>query len=818
MLRFGWLLSAKEGKTPETIEGVPLENDVEILQDELGIPHIFASSEIDIATAQGYVHARDRLWQIESGYRAVTGRLSEAVGERMVDLDHFAILAGFDALRRRAVSAMSPENRRFVEAYARGLNAYIDLAGRRVALEYRRLGLVPHRWTADDLCAVLPLNAWFLQTNYHQELVALLSRGSLDSDAFAELYPSGPGAELPFERFFKEYGDTRIGPLIPAALAFYPEFGGAGGGSNSWVSRSGEGGLPVLANDPHLGVIVPQIWHICHLCCPAFNVAGVSMPGVPGIILGRNEKVAWGVTNLMTDIVDLAMVRIDPAHPTRYRVGDSWREMAVDRVEIPVRNRTPVIRKIYRTVFGPLITETGAGTDAAAALVWYGTLPEKPVASVPGLPPDIVTAGSFVDTTIDGFMSMFRASTVEDIIAAGSLLKTVGQNLVCGDVNGNIAWHATGLVPVRKGHSGRTPADASSATEYWKGFIPYAALPSDRNPSAGFIATANNRPVPDESPHPVTYSWAAPYRRERIAQSIRRIGGNPTVEDFQEIQRDTHVTQADHLLPSVFAFSYSNPKSIRAIRVLKRWDRRASRDSAGALLFTIFLVELNRLLAGATLKGALPVYLALSPPLYSAADKALETGCAPRLLAAAGFASDDLGAACEKALARSFDIAVETCGKNPARWRLGRLHTYLFAYSGATNYVAKWLLNRGPYPAPGTSTTVNVSIMNPANARPGSGSVATAAGTVRGKLGRRQAEYRAVAVASMRFTASLADPDRTFIMAPMGQSGRPGNLHYDDMIQKWIECEVVRLPLSRSGAESVARERFTLRADSGSAR
>ncbi|HUX11979.1 MAG TPA: penicillin acylase family protein, partial [Spirochaetia bacterium] len=289
-------------------------------------------------------------------------------------------------------------------------------------------------------------------------------------------------------------------------------------------------------------------------------------------------------------------------------------------------------------------------------------------------------------------------------------------------------------------------------------------------------------------------------------------------ENFQEIQRDTHVTQADHLLPSVFAFSFSNPKSVLAKHVLERWDRTASRDSAGALIFTIFLVELNRILAGATLKSTLPVYLALSTPLYSAVDGALEKGSAPRLLAAAGFASGGLGAACEEALARSFDVATEACGKNPARWQLGKLHTYLFAYSGAKSHAARWLLNRGPYPAPGTSTTVNVSMMNPANARPRGGSVITGAGPIRRLLERRQAEYRTVAAPSMRFTASLADPDRTFIMAPMGQSGRPGNRHYDDMIQKWIECEVVPLPLSRRGAESVARERFTLHADSASAR
>lgn len=830
--RFGRLLSANGGKRNGSIEGLPLLEEVELLQDELGIPHIFAANEHDLAVAQGYVHARDRLWQMESGRRAVKGRLSEAAGAATVELDHFALLAGFERIRRGAVERVTPENRRFLEAYAAGINAYIDGAGRRRPLEFRMLGLAPSRWTADDLCAVLPINAWFLQTNYHEELVAILARDRIDSAIFSELFPSAPGARLPYEPFFERYGSARVGPLIPAALAFYPEFAASSGGSNSWVVRNGEGGLPLLANDPHLGMIVPQIWHICHLSCPTMNIAGVSMPGVPGIILGRNETAAWGVTNVMTDIVDLYMIQIDPSRPTRYRVGESWHEMEIEEVEIPVRKSDPAKRLIYRTIFGPLITEIADGADAAAALLWYGTLPDAPegastdcrhgaddtessaVEATPlaaARPPGMVTTENLEDSTINGFMAMFRAKSVTELVDAGSLLRTVGQNLTCGDADGNVAWHATGLAPVRHGYTGRCPADGSSGENYWAGFLPYGELPQARNPSDGYIATANNRSVSEEAAGRISYSWCAPYRRERIARSIEAAGERPSAEDFQRIQRDIHVLQADYLLPKLLSFAYADPRSVRASDILRRWDRNADRGSAGALLFSVFLVEFNRLAAGPLLGDALAVYLSVTPPFFSAVDGALVSGDAPNLIAA-GNPGKDLGAVCEAALAGAVDIAVETCGKNPARWKWGKLHTYLYAHVGGVSRLAGWVLNRGPYPAPGTSTTVYVGAVNPANTRAGRKSVLTGAGLVRGRLGHRQAEYRAVGIPSMRFTASLADPDRTFIMGPMGQSGRPGNRHYDDMIHPWIEGRVVQLPLSREGAEGVARDRLILRA------
>ncbi len=794
MFRFGAFLSADGGPEKGRIQGLPVSEPVEVLQDELGIPHIFAANGKDLVTAQGYIHARDRLWQMESSRRVTTARLAEAAGPALLELDHFSVLAGFSRVRRRAISALTPENRELLEAYAAGINAYIDSSAGRIPLEYRTLGIRPVHWSVEDLCGVLPLNAWFLQTNFHEELVALLARDRLDSNSFAEIFPSGPGAQLPEESFFSRYGSARVPPLLPAATAFYPELASMGGGSNNWAVRSGEGGLPMVANDPHLAMMVPSVWHVCHLSCPGMNVAGVAMPGVPGIIIGRNEQVAWAVTNVMTDIVDLYMVRIDPDRPTRYLAGGEWHEMEQETVQIPVRGQEPVSRTIYRTVHGPIITEVAEGYDAVAALKWYGTLPED----------------AFEDTTINGFFSLFRSRTVDDVMEAGRLFKSVGQNLVCGDTEGNIAWHATGLVPVRNGYSGRVPADGSkrgdgsSGSDGWTDFLPYDRLPSSKNPPEGYIATANNRTVSPDSPEHITYSWTAPYRRARIASLLEKLE-RPTLEDLQEIQRDVYVLQADRLLPKLLAFAYTKPNAVRAAAILEKWDRVADRASTGTLIFSVFLTEFERLLLCERLGKAYAAYISIAPMFYSAVEAALTEGNVDHLLEKTKYGTDGLGALCEDALSRSVRIVEASLGKNMRRWRWGRLHTYRFSHAGSTGPFTRWLLDRGPHAAPGTPTTVNVSAFNPANLFTGSRKESGSGGE---RVGRRR-EYQALTIPSMRFTASLADPDRTFIMAPMGQSGRPGNRHYDDMIRRWIEGTVVPLPLSRDGAERIARNRLT---------
>ncbi len=784
LLRLNALLPKARTAYRGRVSGLPLQQDVEVVRDRWGIPHVSASNEHDLYLAQGFLHAQDRLWQLESIRRLTVGLLAEVGGRGFAHLDHFARLAGFDRVRDRALKATSPHGLRALEAYTEGINGYLAFAGNRLPLEFRVLHIPKRTWTPGDLCGVLSMNAWFLQTNYHEEITALLARGRLDAETYNELFPSNPGVRLPAEDFFKRYGSKRFGPLSKAALAFYAELEAVSGGSNNWVVSEGEGGKPLLANDPHLGMMVPQVWHLCHLSCPGTNVAGASMVGVPGIIIGRNERVAWGLTNVMTDVVDLYAFEVDPRNPTRYRLGDRELSMDSERILIPVAGESAYEATVYKTTQGPLITEPTPGAEAVAALKWYGTLPD----------------GAYEDTTFDGFFRLARAQSVAEAIECGSLIKTVGQNLVAGDAQGEIAWHATGLAPIRSGYSGRAPADGSSEHDAWSGFLPYDRLPSLRNPPEGWIATANHRSVDEESE--ITYAWCAPFRVERI-RNLLKVHPNPTVEQFGKIQLDRYALQAERLLPRVLAQEYRDPLAKEAAAILRAWDRGMEPGSVGALVFSVFHTEAMRCLLAETLGESLPIVLSFAPLFFSALDSLLLTGEAPRLLAKTRFAAGGLAALCEDALKQAMTAISAILGPDRRRWSWGRLHTYLYEHPGAagrdgiSGSLFAWLLNRGPYPSGGGATTLNVSAFNPSRED--------------GKL----AAYRALTVPSIRFVASLADPDRTFIVAPMGQSGQPGDRHYDDMIALWIGGELLPLPLTPAGVQAAARTRLTLAAAAG---
>jgi penicillin amidase len=365
---FDFLVRRGLPRLSKNISGLPVQYPVEILWDRIGIPHIFARNEHDIFTAQGFVHAHDRLWQMETMRRISTGTLAELVGKEAAELDHFCRMAGFPQLKRRALERIGSAERSNIEGYIKGVNAYLEMIGRNWPLEFRSLKRPPRPWTMDDLLGPLPVNAWFLQTNYLEEIMAVGLRSRVRWEHWRELFGSDPRQPLPEEDFFQRWARVKIGRLLPASLAFYPELSVPSGGSNNWVVSQGEGAKPLLANDPHLNSGVPQIWHFCHLHCPTLNVCGSSMPGFPGVVIGRNEKAAWGFTNVMTDCVDLYVLRVDPAHPTRYSIGDRTYEMERRRETIQIAGAPAREVDIYYTPHGPAITEIQPGVEAVVTM------------------------------------------------------------------------------------------------------------------------------------------------------------------------------------------------------------------------------------------------------------------------------------------------------------------------------------------------------------------------------------------------------------------------------------------------------------------
>jgi penicillin G amidase len=772
-------------QTQGTVGGLPVSAPVEIARDANGIVHITASTEHDAYVAQGFVHAQDRLWQMESIRRLTEGRLAEVAGEQAVAMDWLSRAVGLSDLRRRAFAGTSPAGREWLAAYAEGVNAYLRMRGTDLPLEFRSMGFVPEAWDAEDCLSILPTMAWGLAyPAYAEELFAVTRGGTFTQSEWNALFPVGPGVQPAPEGYFETVARWTLGKLNPAALVFHlamPDrlsgagltkallgFHGPGSGSNNWAVARGSGGAPILANDPHLGVSLPSTWYFCHITVPGkLNVAGTSLAGCPGVVIGRNEHVAWGMTNTMYDAVDFIVFPVDPADPTRYRTRGGWLSMEKQDVVIALPKGRSVTLPLYRTAQGPVLTAVGPGVQAAAALTWYGTLPE----------------GALPDRTVDGLFTFMKARTVNELMEAGSLWACAGQNLLAVDDGGHLGWHAYGAVPVRDGWSGRLPADGS-AVGGWTRFLPYDALPHSVDPAEGWLATANNSPAGWAGPA-LSHTWAPVYRHDRICRQVQAME-QPGLEEFRSLQLDVHSLQADRLLPKLLSQPWTRPEAAEAAAMLAAWDREVRPVSAAAALYEVFLDELVAGLVGDELGEDLALYL--NAKAYGIEDEILDRPGSSLWDRRDTPQVETRAEVVEAALVRAMKTCAVRMGRNSSRWAWGKLHGYVFRHPGATNALFERLLNRGPFPAPGDDNTVNVSWCLPA-----------------------RGSYDATTIPSMRMIAALADPDGLWVAGPLGQSGQPGSPHYNDLTPGYLAGALVRVPLSADAARAVTHARLVLR-------
>jgi len=428
-------------------------------------------------------------------------------------------------------------------------------------------------------------------------------------------------------------------------------------------------------------------------------------------------------------------------------------------------------RRVYETIHGPAITEVKPGVDAVAALKWYGTLPDDQI----------------FDESAIGFYKLNRVRSVQEGIDAGRHFGLIGQNLVLADVDGAIGWHAFGAAPLRKGYSGRLPAAGSDGVSDWTGYLPYETMPSAFNPAQGWIATANHRSTPDNAEHPLTYDWCAPYRYERITQTLQAMKA-PTPDSFRRLQLDVHSLQADRLIPKLAAYNFTDDKARLAQKMLLSWDREVGADSAGAVVYEVFLTEWVRALLEDELGKDLKFYLHLLPAAYLAHDVILDRPNSPLWDRVDTPVKETPREILELALKNTMTwLDDHRLGGDATKWRWGRVHHYYFAHPGAKSRIEHSLLSRGPFPAPGDNTTVNAACFDPS-------------------LG----SYGTIVIPSLRVIAPLSDLDRTMIAGPMGQSGQPGHPHYDDLIEPWMSAEGVPLYFSRTAVEANAASRLVL--------
>lgn len=720
-----------------------VKEPVEIYRDAYGIPHIYAKNEPDLYFAQGYVHAQDRLWQMEQNRRLIHGTLSEILGKETIEVDLFMRLLGMDKVLERMSKNTPAQLITIGRVYIDGINTYIEERKDDLPLEFSSLNFEPEPFTEEDKFVSLLINSWFLNRNYSNELFAVKVMNQLPLSAFDDLFPSHPDAQLPSDDYFDDIRSLEIAPFLTAVEASRVVLrgtSGASGGSNNWVvnGERSVSGLPLIANDPHLGQSVPGVWYFNHLNAPGTHAAGASIAGSPGVVIGHNEKVAWAITNLATDYFDLYVIKVDPENPTQYFVDGDTLEMEQEEITIQVKDSEAVHRTIYRTIHGPIITQIGKG-EAQIALKWHQHTD---------------------DQTFKGFYEIYHANTAAEALEAGKHIGVFSINLLAADNAGNIGWHATGKVPIRNGYSGRLPADGSRSDFRWKGFIPYNELPSTLNPSEGIIVTANNRRIDDDYPYDISYSWAAPYRAQRITQLLNK-KSKLSPEDFQRIQMDYHSLQAEKLISQMDALNPKKEEARWALEALRNWDFKVIGKSREAAIFEIFLTELIKNLLEDEIGDALNYYYDCLPFSYTMLDEILSKPNSmlwDRINTSKQETREEI---VEESLADAVKRLKEMLGENKEDWQWEKIHKLSYLHPGSTTGMAKRYMNLGPYPIGGDNNTVNIGGFNRVNG------------------------YHMNYIASMRMIVDMNNVDKCLIIGPMGQSGQPQHQHYSDMIDLW---------------------------------
>ena len=642
---------------------------VRIETDSRGVPTIRASSIPDAIFGLGYVHARDRLWQMEFERRVGSGRLSEILGEGLVSTDRFLRTVGFRRAAELTESQLSAEARGILDAYAAGVNAFLAEDSAR-PIEFRILRVTPEPWTRADTLVWGKMMAWDLAGNARGEIRRARFIEAVGPERTAELLPrAGSEPTILSSADWPAPGASAKNPPLPVGVAadwarvdraFTPlaELGiGAGGnlGSNSWVlagSRTASG-KPILANDPHLGLGTPSVWYLASIDAPGLRATGATLPGVPAVLIGHNDRIAWGVTSLEPDVQDLFVEDVDPNDGSRYRHRGEWKRFD-ERVErIRVRGGANVELKVRTSVHGPIVTDALGGADrlgAAVALRWTGLDPD------PG--------------STKAFLDIAGARNWPEFLAGVEGIRASSLNLVYADVEGHIGYAAGGAMPIRPRADGLLPVSGSGEDD-WSGILPAASLPRALDPERGYIVTANNRVI-RQDPYPFGLTWIEPFRAARIAERIEA-GGRLTPDAVAAIQLDRVSLQARALLPLLARTEGSDAASQSALRRLSEWNGEMAPESVEASIYAAWFVELARMpedelgdVPRGTTRGRFLID-ALSRDSAWCDDRRT-----PEVETCAAFQAASLGRALQLLRAR--------LGEDPAGWRWDRLHRAVFPH------------------------------------------------------------------------------------------------------------------------------------------
>ena len=733
---------------------IGLDERAEIVRDTYGVPHIFASTTHDLFFLQGYVTAQDRLFQLDLFRRTGRGRLSEVLGDAGLETDKFIRTIGLARAADLDAALLSPEARLALTAYADGVNKLLEQQGESLPIEFVLLGYKPEPWTATDSLVILKLQSYDLATNYGTELARANVAARAGPSAVAGLFPdsdSRPPTGLLDGSWDAVHAAFSAPAILPGLDGLRALFGDAGNGLGSnCVALAGSrtaSGKPLLEGDPHLSVRNPAIWYEIAMRGPGYDIAGFSIPGLPGIGIGHNARLGWSFTVAYSDVQDFFLEQPDPADPRRFMFKGASEPATVLREQIRVKGKSDVIPfDVVVTRHGPLMQGVLKNQIAPLALRWTALDGGK---------------------TMDGLLAMARATDFATFRAAGADVSGATLSACYADVDGHIGYALFGALPDRTKGDGRLPVPGWTGEYEWRGLLPASANPSQSDPPQGYIVSANQRPVTDPSAVGYVGEWDPGFRAGTLLARVKDLTG-ATVDTLRAIQTDYTSPPIRAFQDALVSGAPRTPLGETARDVARRWDGALAVDSAGAAIYEAWLVHMTDRTFHDKLGDAVYLdYVTNGRPTF-ALYKLLPRSTDPWFTSLGDPSVSGRDGQSGLALDDAARELRERFGADPAKWRWGGLHTVTFAHPLSAGLPApvRGLFDIGPYERAGDGYSLNngaYSLVTP---------------------------YALRSHASERMIVDLGDLDLTRSVLPTGESGQPFSKHWGDQTPLWLRGEL----------------------------
>jgi penicillin amidase len=763
----------KNGAVPEyegelTLSG--LTNEVTVYRDERGMPHFYAENEHDLYYAVGYVMAQERLWFMDLIRRVTTGRLAEVMGESFAETDKFLRCLEMTAKSKMVLSNADPVAISYLQAYNDGVNAYIADAGKKLPPEFRILSYKPDPWKLEDIANIIGYMGWDLANgNLTQEIFNYRLAQKMGIEKATQLIPDWNAVN---SVVFPDYkiNDT----LLKKAQAFISSMDKVKAlgvvsfsGSNNWAvaGRKTETGKPILSNDMHLSFGSPGIWFQMHQVIPGkLNVTGVAVPGQPFIVCGHNEKIAWGMTNLMVDDIDLFSEKINPENENQYYFNGEWKDMVVKKEIINIKGGKKDSIIVKYTHRGPIISGYRNVKDASLSMRWSGYDSSDELRTV---------------------CLLNRASGWDDFRSAIRTFRSVSQNIAYADVEGNIGLNTGGGIPIRKGN-GSMIRNGETEEFDWKEFVPFEQLPYSFNPEKGYVSSANNKTVTEGYPYYISSNFILPYRINRIRQMLEEKEVF-SLEDFKRMITDQHSDYAALMTPFILRLTDRKDKltsaEADALNTLAGWDYDMNADLVAPSVFEFFRISFIRNLLSDELQELFDNLVSVSKDYYI--YRILKTGPDEWV--------DDVNSPEKETLddiiLKSFKDCVESItaqfGEDQSKWKWGNIHKITISHPmGSIKLLARVFgLNSDEYPVGGSDHTVCPYSFDPG--------------------------FKINNGASERHIFNTADWDESYTVIPTGASGIPASEFYLSQTKTYIEGKFYKDAFTDGAVKTAAK--YTLK-------